>query len=186
MALSHAILATISNGYYSGYDLSKQFSGSVGFFWQATQQQIYRELTKLEEQGYLSAEVVPQSGRPAKRMLSITAAGQAYLQEWIGTPCSPAPIRDDLLVKLFAGHLSDRDTLRQELQHHQLQHQASLAAYQQIETKFFKNSAAGDSIDQLRYLTLLNGIQFEKGWLTWYEQAIAMLEDVQFSSEELA
>jgi hypothetical protein len=58
MSLSHAILATLSNGCYSGYDLSKQFAGSVGFFWHATQQQIYRELTKLEAQGYLSAEVV--------------------------------------------------------------------------------------------------------------------------------
>jgi DNA-binding PadR family transcriptional regulator len=178
MAISHAILATISNGYYSGYDLSKQFSGSVGFFWQATQQQIYRELTKLEERGYLSAEVVPQSGRPAKRMLSITAAGRAYLQEWIGTPCNPAPIRDDLLVKLFAGHLSDRETLRQELEHHRSQHQASLDAYQQIETKYFKNPEFCESTDQLRYLTLLNGIQFERGWLNWCEQAIAMLADL--------
>jgi DNA-binding PadR family transcriptional regulator len=51
MSLSHAILATLSNGCYSGYDISKQFAGSVGFFWYATQQQIYRELGKLEEQG---------------------------------------------------------------------------------------------------------------------------------------
>jgi DNA-binding PadR family transcriptional regulator len=189
MALSHALLATLSSGYYSGYDLSKQFSGSVGFFWQATQQQIYRELTKLEEQGYLSAEVVPQSGRPDKRMLTITTAGQTYLQDWIRKPCNMSPIRDDLLVKLFAGHLSDRDTLRQELEHHRSQHQANLDAYLQIEDKFFKNPELCESIDQLRYLTLLNGIQFERGWLTWCEKAIATLAElpatVQFSSPHL-
>jgi DNA-binding PadR family transcriptional regulator len=189
MALSHALLATLSNGYYSGYDLSKQFSGLVGFFWQATQQQIYRELMKLEDQGYLTAEVVLQSKRPAKRMLSITEAGQAYLREWIRTPCSPASIRDNLLVKLFAGHLSDRDTLLQELKHHQAQHQASLDAYRQIEDKYFKNPEKCESIEMLRYLTLLNGIQIETGWLTWCEQAIKMLTDLpadnQFSSQHL-
>ncbi len=179
MALSHALLATLSNGCYSGYDLSKQFSGSVGFFWQATQQQIYREVTKLEEQGYLSAEVVPQSGRPDKRMLAITDAGKAYLQEWIRTPCSVSPMRDDLLVKLFAGHVSDRMTLRQELEHHQSQHQANLDAYHQIEAQFFKNPELCNApSDRLRYLTLLNGIQFETGWLTWCEQAIEMLADL--------
>ncbi len=178
MALSHALLATLSNGCYSGYDLSKQFSGSVGFFWQATQQQIYREVTKLEEQGYLRAEVVPQSGRPDKRMLAITDAGKAYLQEWIRTPCSVSPMRDDLLVKLFAGHVSDRVTLRQELAHHQSQHQANLDAYRQIESKHFQESERCGSIDRFRYLTLLNGIQFETGWLTWCEQAIEMLSDL--------
>jgi DNA-binding PadR family transcriptional regulator len=178
MALSHALLATLSNGHYSGYDLSKQFAGSVGFFWQATQQQIYRELTKLEEQGYLSAEVVPQSGRPDKRMLTITAAGKDYLREWIRAPCSVSPLRDDLLVKLFAGHVSDRSTLRQELEHHRSQHQASLAAYRQIESKHFQGSELCEPIDQLRYLTLLNGLQFETGWLTWCEKAIAMLENL--------
>jgi DNA-binding PadR family transcriptional regulator len=182
MALSHALLATLSSGYYSGYDLSKQFSGSVGFFWQATQQQIYRELTKLEEQGYLSAEVVPQSGRPDKRMLTITTAGQTYLQDWIRKPCNMSPIRDDLLVKLFAGHLSDRYTLRQELEHHQSQHQANLDAYRRIEDKYFKNPELCESIDQLRYLTLLNGIQFERGWLTWCEKAIAALAELPAES----
>jgi hypothetical protein len=33
MALSHAILAVLANWACSGYDLAKQFDGSVGFFW---------------------------------------------------------------------------------------------------------------------------------------------------------
>jgi DNA-binding PadR family transcriptional regulator len=177
MSLSHAILATLSNGCYSGYDISKQFAGSVGFFWYATQQQIYRELTKLEEQGYLSAELIRQENRPDKRMLSITALGTAYLQEWISQPGKVSPVKDDLLVKLFAGHLVEKETILTELKHHRVQHQATLNTYREIESQFFGDPARCEEVGKLIYLTLLNGIGFENAWLVWCEQAISLLEN---------
>jgi DNA-binding PadR family transcriptional regulator len=176
MSLSHAILATLSNGCSSGYDISKQFAGSVGFFWYATQQQIYRELAKLEEQGYLSAEVIRQENRPDKRLLSITLAGTTYLQEWISQPGKVSPIKDDLLVKLFAGQLVEKETILTELKHHRVQHQATLNTYREIESRVFGDSARSTAVGELRYLTLLNGIGVENAWLVWCEQAISLLE----------
>ena len=177
MSLSHAILATLSNGCSSGYDISKQFAGSVGFFWYATQQQIYRELGKLEEQGYLSAEVIRQENRPDKRMLSITPVGTAYLQEWISQPGKVSPIKDDLLVKLFAGQLVEQETILAELKHHRVQHQATLDTYREIESRVFGDPAQCTEVGKLRYLTLLNGIGLEHAWLVWCKQAIALLEN---------
>ncbi len=177
MSLSHAILATLSNGCSSGYDLSKQFAGSVGFFWYATQQQIYRELTKLEERGYLDAKVVHQTGRPDKRMLSITPAGKDYLREWISLPGAVSPTKDDLLVKLFAGHLVDDRAILAELTHHRTLHQVTLDTYLEIERNVFADPTSCDRAGRLRYLTLKNGIEFERSWLQWCEDAIAMLRD---------
>jgi DNA-binding PadR family transcriptional regulator len=171
MSLSHAILATLSNSCSSGYDLSKQFAGSVGFFWYATQQQIYREIAKLEAQGYLSAEVVQQENRPDKKMLSITDVGKKYLCEWICTPGNVSPMKDDLLVKIFAGHLVDKQIILNELLHHQTQHQQTLTVYREIERDFFTNIDC-DEFTELRYLTLLNGIELENAWLTWCDRAI--------------
>ncbi len=175
MSLAHAILATLSNGCSSGYDLSKQFAGSVGFFWYATQQQIYRELTKLEEQGYLDAEIIHQSGRPDKRLLSITPAGAEYLRKWIAQPGTMSHIKDELLVKIFAGHLVDKQIILGELTHHRQLHQATLDTYLEIERNFFADPATFDRAELLRYLTLKNGIEFEYGWLRWCEQAISIL-----------
>lgn len=175
MSLSHAILATLSNGCYSGYDLSKQFAGSVGFFWYATQQQIYRELTKLEEQGYLSAQVMQQENRPDKKMLSITDVGKEYLCEWIRQPGKISPMKDDLLVKIFAGHLVDKQVILQELRHHQTQHQHTLETYRAIERDFFGDITC-DEFRELRYLTLLNGIELENAWLNWCDRAIDLLK----------
>ena len=105
MALSHAILAVLASRTCSGYDLAKQFDGSVGFFWHATHQQIYRELTKLEESGWVDGWVVEQNGRPDKKSYAINAAGTAHLEDWIAQPTSSSPMKDELLTKLFVGHL---------------------------------------------------------------------------------
>ncbi|MCX7595443.1 MAG: PadR family transcriptional regulator, partial [Fischerella sp.] len=83
MALAHAILASLIGRPCSGYDLAKQFDGSVGFFWQATHQQIYRELSKLETQGWITSEIISQEGRPDKKLYSVTELGKQQLKEWI-------------------------------------------------------------------------------------------------------
>ena len=105
MALSHAILAAINDRACSGYDLAKQFDGSVGFFWNATHQQIYRELTKLEEQSHIDAQLIHQDHRPDKKIYTLTTKGEEYLRSWIATPSTVSPLKDDLLVKIFAGSI---------------------------------------------------------------------------------
>lgn len=175
MALAHAILATIMNCPCSGYDLRKQFEGSVGFFWQASFQQIYRELGKLEEQGLVESEAIAQQGRPDKKVFSVTTAGKAALQAWVGQPCDMAPLRDELMIKMFAGSIVPRETVFVELKAHRTMHQERLAVYQQIEQHGFADPVhlAEDAL--FRYLTLRAGIQYEMGWLAWYEEAIAIL-----------
>jgi Virulence activator alpha C-term len=89
-------------------------------------------------------------------------------------------MKDDLLVKLFAGHLVDRQTMLKELKHHRTQHQATLNTYRQIESEIFGDldrSDGEDGVGELRYLTLLNGIGLENAWLVWCEQAISLLEN---------
>ncbi|MBD3885359.1 PadR family transcriptional regulator [Phormidium tenue FACHB-886] len=177
MALSHAILATLLNQPCSGYDLRKRFEGSVGFFWQASFQQIYRELSKLEEQGLLSSETIHQQNRPDKKVYQMTEVGKDYLKAWIAEPCSITPSRDDLLVKVFAGYLVPMETFLAELRQHCKQHQERLTVYRQIEQQFFVNPESLPLEEKFRYLTLLNGIRYESEWLAWYEEAIAILSE---------
>ncbi len=93
MALAHAILALLVRCPLSGYDINKEFGQSVGNFWKATHQQIYRELGKLEEQGWVQAEVIPQTGRPAKKLYSLTELGRHHLTTWVAEPCDVMPVK---------------------------------------------------------------------------------------------
>ena len=52
MALGDAILACLTERPMTGYELAKTFDTSIGFFWKADHQQIYRELSKLRERGH--------------------------------------------------------------------------------------------------------------------------------------
>lgn len=177
MALAHAILATIIRSPCSGYDLRKQFEGSVGFFWQASFQQIYRELSKLEEQGLVESETISQSDRPDKKIFSVTEQGKSFLQAWIEQPCEMAPLRDDLMVKMFAGYCAPKPIVLEELYHHRSMHQERLAVYQQIEKNVFSPDCIQTSEQSLfRYLTVRAGIQYEIGWLNWCQEAIEILQ----------
>ena len=44
MSLRHALLGLLAEHPASGYDLLKQFEGSLAFVWPATQSQLYTEL----------------------------------------------------------------------------------------------------------------------------------------------
>ncbi len=173
MALSHAILAALADKSCSGYDLAKRFQGSVGFFWQATFQQIYRELGKLEAGELIEAQTVHQESRPDKKVYRLTSAGEAYLAEWIAGPCDMGVLKDDLLVKLFAGHLVPKEMIVTELERHRQLHLERLEVYRGLEAKFFAEPEALTIADKYRYITLRNGINYETGWLAWCEEALS-------------
>ncbi len=175
MALSHAILAVLASRTCSGYDLAKQFDGSVGFFWHATHQQIYRELTKLEESGWVDGWVVEQNGRPDKKSYAINAAGTAHLEDWIAQPTSSSPMKDELLTKLFVGHLVPIEILLQRLKESRSQHTDNLATYHTIAQRFFPDPATLSLQLRCQYLTLRNGIHYETGWLAWCDEAMKVL-----------
>jgi DNA-binding PadR family transcriptional regulator len=156
----------------------------VGFFWDATHQQIYRELAKLEAAGHISVEVLEQDNRPNKKLYSITASGQAVLLEWLKTPVEISPIKDDLLVKLFGGYGVEPEVLLAELRQHRKQHQTRLVEYQSIEDKFFPDVETLSLKKTYQHLTLRNGIQYEQGWLKWCDEAIATLQSLQEQSSE--
>ena len=66
MALGDAILACLTERPMTGYELAKTFDSSIGFFWKADHQQIYRELSKLRDRGYIQGREVVKSGKPNK------------------------------------------------------------------------------------------------------------------------
>lgn len=101
MRLRHAILGLLSHRPQSGYDLNRAFSSSIVYFWYADQSQIYRTLDRLEADGAISTRVIPQSGRPDRRVHSLTESGRAELDAWLASPLEPAMVKDPLLARVF-------------------------------------------------------------------------------------
>ena len=62
MSLAHVLLTSLLERPSTGFELARRFDRSMGFFWNATHQQIYRELSgMLKRTGFLQLKK-----RPAK------------------------------------------------------------------------------------------------------------------------
>lgn len=82
MALPHAILVSLCEQASSGYELARRFDRSIGYFWTATHQQIYRTLRVMENNNWVRATTVLQHGRPDKKVYAISDSGRAELARW--------------------------------------------------------------------------------------------------------
>ena len=91
MALEHAILVSLSERPASGLELAHRFDRSIGFFWSATHQQIYRVLGRMEVDGWVRSSAVEQHGRPDKKVYKVTTAGRGELSNWLASPMPASP-----------------------------------------------------------------------------------------------
>jgi DNA-binding PadR family transcriptional regulator len=167
VAIEHAILVSLSEQSGSGLDLTRRFDRSIGFFWTATHQQIYRVLGRMEQDGWVRSTQVTQDGRPAKKVYDVTAAGRGELERWLAEPLSREQHRSDLAVKLRAASYGDRGPLLRELKALRSEHATRLALYQQLEERDYPEPGDlwGAELDQ--YLVLRGGIRMEQFWVDW-------------------
>lgn len=174
MALGDAILACLTDRPMTGYELAKTFDSSMGFFWKADHQQIYRELSKLRDRGHVQAREVVQSGKPNKLVYTLTPAGRAALRHWAARPSVPASIKDDLLVRLYALDSIDIEPLRADLMARMEQHRDRYERYQRLLHKRFPQGEASPA-DMGKLMSLTLGLRHERMVAEWCEEAIGAL-----------
>lgn len=87
----------------SGYDLGLTIRGTVGHFWNESYGQIYPNLKKLANDGFVSCKTERQKGKPDRRIYSITGKGRERLKEWLAVPPQPEIPRNEMLLKVFFG-----------------------------------------------------------------------------------
>jgi DNA-binding PadR family transcriptional regulator len=175
MSLAHAILVCVSDEPMTGYELAKRFDSSVGFFWRATHQQIYRELGALSDKGWLTGKTVSQASRPNKTIFKLTAAGRAELLAWSRRQTQPAAVKEELLLRFYALQKVDVPALIEQLRERRQGHQAQLALYERILARHYSNPDKLDLSAKGKLLGLRAGMLLEQHWIAWSADAIAML-----------
>jgi len=178
MALEHAILVSLLEQPGSGYELARRFERSIGRFWTATHQQIYRVLKRMEADGWVTAEEVGQGGRPDKRSYSVAAAGRAELVTWLRAPVQPEAVRHELAVKIRGAAFDDaegRAALIAEVERYRVTHEATLGRYLTGERRDFPDAGALDARQRLQHVVLRGGIAYERMVLGWLEDALDTL-----------
>ena len=137
MALDHALLVSLLEKPSSGYELARRFDRSIGYFWHATHQQIYRVLARMEASGWISGEVQAGETAPDRKVFSVTGPGREELSRWLGQPAEPDGVRDTLMVKLRGAAFDDPARLLPEFERHRAAHADRLSRYRAIESRDF-------------------------------------------------
>ena len=175
MPLAHALMTSLLEKSSSGYDLARRFDKSIGFFWHATHQQIYRELARMEAAGWIDSMAAPDGGRTRKRVYRVLDAGRDELLNWAATPTEPSDLRDDLMVRLRADAAIGPLGLQPELQRRIALHTQKLAAYRAIEARDFPADETLSREAALQRHILRLGVRYEQGWLDWSREALTLL-----------
>jgi PadR family transcriptional regulator AphA len=176
MALEHAILGFLSGGPMTGYDLKTRcFDEAAGHLWTADQAQVYRTLDRLESGGLARSKLVPQRGKPDRKLYTITTRGRDALSEWLRGSAEMAPARDPFLLHLFfAGALPD-DALLALLAQAREGHQSRLDHLRADVTRDVDEWVAttGRTRDgEVRRLALGAGLAVTRATIDWLDDCI--------------
>ena len=115
MSLRYGLLGSINLKPMTGYELDREFKESLNYIWKTNTSQLYSELGKMEQDGWLISERVIQDDKPNKRVYSITDKGRAELLDWLSETDyerDVTPKSAFLLKVLFAGFTDKESSLK--------------------------------------------------------------------------
>jgi DNA-binding PadR family transcriptional regulator len=172
----------------SGYELAHRFDRSIGYFWGATHQQIYRTLRAMEHDGWVSATLVVQRGRPDKKVYTVSEAGRAELARWIAEPLTGrggsgrgGALSDnrnrDVAVKLRGAAYGDTAALHTQITALRAERAQLLDTYRGFEKRQFPDPSALNGSALHQYLVLRGGIRAEESTIDWLDEVTAALQE---------
>ncbi|WP_410211822.1 PadR family transcriptional regulator [Aquirhabdus sp.] len=181
MSLPHALMVSLLEKSCSGYDLAQRFGKSIGYFWQASHQQIYRELAKMEENGWVKSEAEDGS-KTRKRTYHVLDEGVTELKRWVAESIDPPQQREAFFVRLRADAVMGPLGLEGELLRRIHIHEQKLKTYRVIEQRDFlsvKNQPQGQASRALRiqHMLLKAGILYEESSLAWSKETYKILTE---------
>ena len=159
---AYVVLGMIATGRRSGYAISRTAKQATRHFWATSDGQIYPQLKKLSEEGYITGEREAQGGRE-RIVYSLTDQGQEALEEWLNSGTRPQlEFRDEGLLRLFFAEAVSVDQLRAQIAVMRERHRRALESLQELRPE------AGDQA--CAHLTLRYGLDLQAFAIDWYDR----------------
>ncbi len=179
-------------GPLSGYDIKRLFDHMLATMWGgAAQSQIYKELRRMKELGWVDMEREEQEARPDRKVYSITEQGHAALRQWQAQPPEVFQVRDEMLLKVLFGSFAGPGDLARNLRKSIADHEMNLLAYRQNaafvpvqgalpkENRRYNPYAAQGQADPYFSQVVRFAIEFENTYIRLLYETLAMVENQQ-------
>ena len=160
---------------WSAYQLAEQLGRGVSELWPSADRGRYAVLNRLSEAGFVETRQ-EHTGKRARTIYSITAAGREALAAWLGTPVRPPTLEFEGMVRVLLSDQGSLDDLRATLaltREQALAHREMFARY----AAFI--SATGGTFPERRHLFalantfMIGHYEHVVAWADWAEQQIA-------------
>jgi DNA-binding PadR family transcriptional regulator len=126
MSIQYAILGFLSWKPSTGYDLKKLFEESTFMYWSGNNNQIYKSLLALQEDGFVKNETIHQESAPSKKVYTITQKGLDTLKSWVTTSVEAPEFKKPFLVQLAWSDLLSEEELAKLLSEYENEIQLQL------------------------------------------------------------
>lgn len=161
-ATAASLLGFLHDGPRTGWELVGTAEATIGPFWSLTRSQVYRELQRMADVGYV---VAGDPGPRDRRPFTITDAGRAAFQEWAAREPGVEVIRFPLLLLVSLGRHMPEGTLAPAVRHHRAVHAERLAQLEQL-----VDAAGAPDGDPFMLSTLRFGLAYERAAVGWFDE----------------
>jgi PadR family transcriptional regulator AphA len=195
MSLRHALLGFLSTEPATGFDIAREFDGSLGWFWHASHSQIYPELQRLEADGLISGEEIAGGPGKPRRVYRLTLAGAAELRGWLRSPTAYAAVRDVERVKLMFLDDLPVEAVREHLDDHVRHFEGLLAQYVEQARQLYAGTfprlvkrvasrpeSASGWIRELKVMAVEGNIARARTEISWAQDALTRLVEWEAGS----
>lgn len=177
MNIKFAILGFLSWKPFSGYDLKKIFAQSQSLYWSGNNNQIYRSLVQLHQEGLVDSELQLQENNPARKLYTITSMGRSMLKQWLTGPPEMPQLRNTFLIQLAWADQLDNDELEKLLVAYEEDLNMQLLIHTERERRGSPNPARTEREKYLWQMISQNWASVYQNELSWVRQLRSELKE---------
>jgi len=162
-AVTWVVLGLVALSPRTGYDIKRIVDRSIRHFWAASYGQIYPELRRLEDAGWIAGEDAPRGAR-SRRLYKITPVGRRALRAWLTGSETRIEMRDESLLRLFFADTLDTEEARDLLR-------GRREGYRQM-LEYLRSLDDGSGAEDPPYIDLVYrwGLDYCEWGLAWCER----------------
>ncbi len=168
----YGILAILSMGPQSGYEIRKSLDQPEMFYWRESYGNIYPMLKKLYQDGLI--DKVDSSVKKKKRLIyNLNSNGWSEFQKWLEKPADLNRFRIELLMKLRFGESSSVENMISLVSHYRNQSLEQLNEAEKLLEDF--ESLKSTLTNDLRKITINLFAERKKSTLAWCDDSEEIL-----------
>ncbi len=178
MSLKFVLLTLLDRKPATGYDIVREFDDAIGYFWNASHQQVYRELGSMTDSKLLKFKQIKQDDKPDKKLYSLSITGKKALQAWLENPVKIQKNKNLLLVKLLNTNSKNVALMQEELERNISDSDALRNTYLELERNYYspqqRRTLPAEQV--MIYAALRKGILSIEAHLAWLKEVRDLLQ----------